>query len=73
MRNSATFNDWYADEVFLSVLNTLADGFRNFTCFTHTNTDDPVTVTYDNERAEAKTTTTFNNLCNAVDGYYTFL
>ena len=71
MRNCCT-NHWYFDHVFLSSFNCFTDSFWYFLSFTSTKTYTSVTVTNNHKSCKAKTTSTFNNFCNTVDGYYAF-
>ena len=58
--------------VLLRVLNTLADGFGNFSCLTHTAADAALAVANDDQGAEAEITTALDDLGNAVDSYEFF-
>ncbi|BAH80620.1 conserved hypothetical protein [Streptococcus dysgalactiae subsp. equisimilis GGS_124] len=66
MRDCCT-NHWYFDHVFLSSFNCFTDSFWNFLSFTSTKSNTTISITNNYKSCKAKTTSTFNNFCNAVN------
>jgi hypothetical protein len=72
VRNSIT-DHRYFNQVFLGIFTTLTDRIGDFARFTDTRAYVAVTVTYHHNRTKAKTATTFDYLCHAVDPDYPLL
>ena len=60
-------SEWHGEEVALGFLGSLLDGQRNFLCLAIAETDLTLAVTDHHESGEAETTTTLDDLGDAVD------
>ena len=58
--------------MFLSVLYTFSDSFRNFKRFSNTNTNMSITISNYYKSTKSKVSTTFYYFSNTVDGNYSF-
>ena len=69
---NSTIYYWYFNQIFLCIFNAFTDCFWYFVCFTHTNANNTVFITNNNQSTEAHTATTFNGFRYTVDLYNFF-